>query len=733
MTALKYVFDGIYISAADGTSEKAAEILKTELKKRFPFLRFYEENTCEYRVKLRVEEPCDSEEYSVIHNGSDIAIKAHRFRGLMYGIGLFLRKCETDGNSVTLTRNISGKYNPVIKTRGHGICYTNMSNSYEAWDKIQLKQYITDLMFFGINTVEASFSRKDKRTPLMKYSYEESLFNTSEICAQLDLNLTVWYALTKKVSAEETVSEMLKLFGESPKIDSVFLPGGDPGDMQAEDFAEMCKIIKTGLKKRFPDIELWPSAQAPHEYPDWGERFKKVMDKNPEEFDGIIYGPNHAMPLSELRRSIGSRYPVHMYPDIGHNVRCETPVRFYEDDWHFAYASTLGREAVNPRPSDYRRYHAITRRYIDGNITYSEGINDDINKAVWTSLDVNPDCSLRDVLKDYSRLFFPGANPDSTADIIFGLEQNWSCDPAESSTVENTFFQLKSMGIADPSLYENWRYLLLLFRGQCDKTVRDRRLFELNLIDEAKQAVFIGNIPEAKKILETDFPDEYKNLREKLFSLAEKLFSLIGFQLDVAHFGGLNRERGCVLDTVDMPVTDRKYFLKKITEHPDKEYMTDIFNRNVTAPDEFYFSFAEHGFAVCGRQEGEFYIDFRGDMNDDALMPVCMLKNYDHFSFRTEIAGLTGGDYILRVTYKESCADGRGNLKITADGNTVYSGPRPGGTRDYEYEKKYLAPGYISAVYDIDRSFIHNGCTILEMTEPEEGFVMNEFRLTKKK
>lgn len=733
MKALKVIFDRISVCAADAVSEKAAEILKDELSKRFGTLPVSSGISDEKCIELKLEELSDSEEYTVSQCGTHITVCAHRLRGLIYAIGLFLRKCEISGKTLSLPRNISGKYEPVKKVRGHGICYTNMSNSYEAWDRNQLRQYIIELMFFGINTVEASFSRNDRRTELMKYSYEESLCNTSRICEELDINLTVWYALTKKISAEETVSDMLRLFGDSPKINSLFLPGGDPGDMQAEDFALMCRKIKAGLKGKYPSLELWPSAQAPHEYPDWGERFKKVMEENPEEFDGVIFGPNHAMPLSEMRRSIDCRYPIHMYPDIGHNVRCETPVRFYDDDWHYAYASTLSRESVNPRPFDYRRYHAVTSRYLEGSVSYSEGVNDDINKAVWTSLDVNPDCSIREVLKDYSRLFFVNSAPDTVADIIFGLEQSWSCDPAESSTVDNTYRLIKNIAASDPSLCENWRYLLLLFRGQCDKLVRDRRLFELNLIEEAKQEISLGNISEAKKILETEFPEEYRSMRDELFPLAEKLFRLIGMQLDVAHFGGLNWERGCVLDTIDMPVTDRRYLLQKITEHSDKDYLTDIINRNHVQRDEFYFSFAEHGFAVCGRQEGEFYIDFRGDMNSDASMPMCMLKNYDHFNFKTEIAGLTGGDYILRVTYKESCADGKGQLKITADGNTVYSGPRPGGRRDTEYEQKYLAPGYVSVVYDVDKSFIHNGCTVLEMTEPEDGFVMNEFRFTKKK
>ena len=52
---------------------------------------------------------------------------------------------------------------------------------------------------------------------------------------------------------------------------------------------------------------------------------------------------------------------------------------------------------------------------------------------------------------------------------------------------------------------------------------------------------------------------------------------------------------------------------------------------------------------------------------------------------------------------------------------------------DEEYEKKYLAGGYQSIVYDIPKEYLQNGCADLEITEPLDGFMISEFRFTKKR
>lgn len=682
-------------------------------------------------VELRLENPSDSESFFIEQNGCEITMTAHRLRGLIYSAARFVRKCVIEKGDLILTKDITGEYSPYMKVRGHQLSYTDMNNTYEAWDAAQYERYILDLMMFGMNTVEACLASDEKRTPIMKYSFEEAMKIKSEICKKYDLEMSLWSCYTSRLSDDESADYLCKACAPSPGLDVFFPAGGDPGDLRADEFFKRCKKVKEELQKQFPNVKLWPSAQAPHEYPDWGECFKREMAKLPEEIDGVIYGPNHPFTLDEMRRSIDPKYEIRYYPDVCHNVRCEIPVHFDRDDWHYAYAATLSREAINPRPSEYRLVHRLTRQYVCGSVSYSEGVNDDVNKFIFSDLDFDPNCDIRETLRDYARCFLPGCDPEKVADIIFGLEQNWIGDPAENSSVDNVYNLLLSL--KNDVVLENWRFVLLLFRASCDKVVRDRRIFELGLIDDAATKIRKGEIEAAREILAEEYPQSYKELRGSLFPLAERLNRLIGMQLDVEHFGGMNVERGCTLDTIDIPVTDRQYLFKKLNEHPDREYLTDILDRNKVERDEFYFSFAEHGFEVIGRQKGEFYMNFVGDDNTDGSMPMCMTKVYDHFNFDCKVAGLTGGDYELRITYKSRPNDRIIHHKITFNGDVLYDGPQFGGRRDGDYEKKYLVGGYQSIVYDVPSRFFVNGCADIEITEPIDGFMFSEFRLTKKR
>lgn len=726
---LKCDFSGFKIGASGETEIRAAEIFANEIEIRSGFKPEICKNAEDNFVSFVIEEASDSEEYCVEHDGNKIIITAHRLRGLLFGCGEFVKKAVFDDGKIQLVKNISIKRQPSMKIRGHQLSYTDMNNTVDKWDKEQYERYILDLVLFGMNTVEADSGVREETSTLMRFSQKEMLFAMSEICLKLDIDLSVWHELWTKDSDEETVAKMHKLYDDLPKLDILFPPGGDPGDMQGDAFVQRCVLMKREMQKVFPKIQMWPSAQAPHEYPDWGERFVKEMAKCPEEIDGVIYGPNHAMPLDELRRKIDSRYPFRLYPDIGHNVRCETPVHFDRDDWHYSLAATLSREAVNPRPSEYRLYHRQTRQYVDGSVTYSEGVNDDLNKFIWSAMDLDCESDLRENVLDYCRAFFIGADAEKLADMLIAFEHSWEGDPVENVNIQANFDAFIKMAEENPELMQNWRFVLHLFRAYCDKIVRDRRIFELGLIDEAKTLVYLGQPEKALEILKTDFSDEYKKNRGKLDEFAEMLFNLIGIQLDVEHYHGMKWERGCTLMTIDNPVTDRRYLIDKLEKNPD--FGVKYFERNNVAHDEYYFSFAEHGFEVCGKQKGEYYMNFRGDMNFDAEMPMCITKVFDHFNFDCRVSGLTAGDYKLRITYKTNLNDEIEHHKVTINGNVIHDGKQYGGVRDEEFEKLYLADDFTSIVYDIPAEYLENGCAVLEITEPIDGFMISEFWFTK--
>ena len=73
--------------------------------------------------------------------------------------------------------------------------------------------------------------------------------------------------------------------------------------------------------------------------------------------------------------------------------------------WDLAYAMTEGRETINPRPVDQSTIFQLYRDRVRGVITYSEGCNDDVNKAIWSRLCWHPETPLGEMLLEYGRYF----------------------------------------------------------------------------------------------------------------------------------------------------------------------------------------------------------------------------------------------------------------------------------------------------------------------------------------
>ncbi|MBQ3086123.1 MAG: hypothetical protein IJC45_02190 [Clostridia bacterium] len=684
-----------------------------------------------------------NDDYEIRNTDKGIMILAGRRRALFYGYAKFLRKCEFTDCEIILTENIEGYYSPSKRIRGHQIGYRTTPNTYDAWTLDQYYRYYLDLILMECNTVEhIPYERAvSKRNRLMQYDEEDFLVEASRMADDLDLDVSLWFPNCED-SLEDAVKRRDILFSRLPRLNIVFPPGGDPGELEPDELFARCKAFREVLKKHHPDAELWPSAQQPHSMPLWGEAFLEASEKYEDAIDGVITGPNRAFDLDVLRKRLNGKYDIRLYPDITHNVRCEYPVHFDRDDWHYALTTGLSRECINPRPIEYKLIHTLTNGYVIGSVSYSEGINDDVNKFVWSSLDVDPAQSVRDILDDYARLFFVGCKPEIITDAILALEKNWEGDPAENPHIETTLQMWISIGNNIPTLSDNWRYNALLFRACCDVLIRRRLLAETKQLKRAKDAIKHNRIADAISILNEGPDSAYSAMRRTVDSLAEKLFEQIGLQLDVNTYCADNPERGATLDTIDLPITDRLWLLQKIeaSESMDEQcrydYLMRLLNRNKVDRDEYYFSFALDGFSALGtQQKPDFYMNFQGDrpnVNNGSL-PVCMFKLYDHFSFSCKCAGFSSAsDYVLQITFKNTENPFARHHKVVANGFVIYDGKQFGGYRNTDFENEMLPDGYIAVCYDLPKEVFINGCLELEITEPILGFQFSEFRIVKK-
>ncbi|MBQ7543089.1 MAG: hypothetical protein IJT44_12450 [Clostridia bacterium] len=730
-------YTGVSICAAGPVALQAAKMLQEELRLRtgvLPTLVDMPKPPC---IRLICDaEISDKDIFRINTSDRCVTVAGQGIRALIYGYSRFLRKAELDGEKINLTEPIDGEYRPAHSIRGHQLGCRDCSNTYDAWTVGQYTRYFLDLMAFGCNMIELIPSLgKGGKNALMPLDPDDLCVQVCAEADKLDLDVSLWIP-NDTYSVEESAEIRRRFFEKCPRLNVVFPPGGDPGDLPAEEFMTRVKAISRALKQTKPDAEMWPSAQAPHSVQDWGDAFIREMQARPTEVAGVITGPNRAFPLDVLRRKLPAEYPIRLYPDITHNVRCEYPVHALHDDWHFALASTLSRECINPRPQEYRLIHRLTRGYVVGSVSYSEGVNDDVNKMVWSDMDYDPDCSLTDTLLDYARFFIPQAPAEKIADGILALEKNWIGDPAENPHIESTFALFDALAREKPVLPDNWRFCQLLFRAACDAYVRRRRVFDLRLVRTAREAIGADEPGRAREALLTPYPQDVTDLRALLDELAGRLFRLIGQQLDCARFGANHWERGATLETIDLPVTDREYYLNRL-EYADslpperrKPFFAGLLNRCATPEGGYYFSVALHGLEALGeRQTPDYYMDFQGDRPDvnNGSIPISQLKLFDHFSFRCKLGGFTAGDYKLRVSYSSRKTPDVSAHSVTVNGRVIYCGGQYGGEKDARFDLDYLAPGTESATYILPASCFENGCADLVIEEPTVGVMLSEF------
>ncbi|MEO8413696.1 MAG: hypothetical protein ABI472_08550 [Ginsengibacter sp.] len=484
-------------------------------------------------------------------------------RGVIFAIGDFLRTADLSKKKILFNRINEIATAPVYPIRGHQLGYRNTANSWDAWTPGQYEKYIRELALFGTNSIENIPFQDDAPGPNMKVPRKEMNIRMSDICNNYGLDYWVWTPadvdLSEKAKFEEEVKKHADFYQECPRLDGVFFPGGDPGNNDPRFVMPFLKRIAAELKKYHPKAGVWISLQgfsdAQVDY-----FYEYLQENNPDWLAGVVSGPG-SPDLAETRFRLPSKYKHISYPDITHSVRCQYPVR----DWDQAFALTEGREVCNPRPFYYAQIHNRYAPFTDGFISYSDGVHDDVNKETWSQLAWNPKKDVRTITEEYTRFFFGKSLAEPAADGILALERNWVGPMEENGGIETCFAFWHNLELKHPELKNNWRWQLLVMRCYYDTYTRRRKIYEEALENKANaalsEATVIGPdkaIDEALDIVnQADKSPVYPELRQKLDDYCADLFLSIGLQTSVRKYNASGEERGAILDFLDYPLNNR--------------------------------------------------------------------------------------------------------------------------------------------------------------------------------
>jgi hypothetical protein len=483
-------------------------------------------------------------------------------RGAIFAVGHVLRKLAVGPGEVRCAQPIEIATAPAYALRGHQLGYRARANSWDAWDVRQFEQYIRELALCGANAVENIPFQDTDFSPHMKVPRAEMNVAMSKICQRYDLEYWLWtpaeFDLNDAQLRRRAIEQHAELYKACPRIDGVFFPGGDPGNNDPRLVLPFLADLYEVLKPHHPQAKMWLSLQwFNREQVDYAHNY--INENQPAWLGGLVSGPS-SPPIASTRKRLPARYPIRHYPDITHTVRCQYPVPW----WDPAFAVTLGREPPNPQPLYEALLHNWFAPYTNGFLSYSDGIHDDVNKVVWTRLAWDPSADVREILIDYSRLFFGADVAEDAADGILALESNFQGPLRTNGGVNATLSHWRRLESQSPRLRDNWRWQLCLVRAYYDAYTRQRLIYESALEEEANTALAEAEkkgsaaaMNDASAILLRADQHCSPELRAKIVELCAALFRSIGLQTSVPIYQASGAERGCILDFLDHPLNNR--------------------------------------------------------------------------------------------------------------------------------------------------------------------------------
>ncbi len=610
--------------------QKAVQVLQEEIQKRTGIrLPLTEKSTSKNKlvIAIGVEEQLDkfSETYRTTLNklpktGKDgykiafsddhsIVIAGHDERGVLYGVGRLLRIMKMRTGQVLVPGDLNISSTPAYPIRGHQLGYRPKTNAYDAWSVAQFDSYIRDLAIFGANSIEIMPPRTDDdfTSVNMKLPAIKMIAEQSRICEEYGLDVWMWYPNMGKDyhsadSIRNELDEREKVFSVLPKLDALFVPAGDPGDLEPDELFSWLEKEAVVLHKYHPDAKIWVSPQVFKPSAEWYRKFYEHVNRQYDWFGGIVYGPWIKTPLPEVKKLINPSVQIRLYPDITHSFSCQYPV----PDWDIAYAMTLGRECINPRPEDEKYIHNLYAPLAQGSISYSEGTNDDVNKMVWSDQDWNPSTPVLETLRDYARYFIGPDYTEGVAQGLMSLEQNFRGPLLSNDQVQRTFQQWQDMEKNVPmNVLSNPRFQSGLIRAYFDAYIQRRLIYEThlesqarNILESAKISGFDSAITNARNTLALAHEKPVSpELKQRCYSLADSLFRSFGAQLTVEKHHAMSG-RGNFIDNIDIPLNDALWILDQlnaIEKLPDETgrltAIDKMLHRTDPGPGGFYDNF----------------------------------------------------------------------------------------------------------------------------------------------
>ncbi len=404
----------------------------------------------EYRLSVEIERGVGGDAYRIDDTARGASIVGRSRTGLLAGVGKFLR---TSGYSPDALAPSAwrGESAPAGEVRGMYFA-THFQNWYHVAPESEIARYVEDLGLWGMNHLMLAF-------PIIHLTgwddpaaneFLDRLGMFRRICHRLGIQVGSLavpnqdfreprpeFAGTpnrddlgrkgdhgnnmcpSKPGATEYILQnydgFLQRLASTPLDFAGFWPYDEGGcgcdecyPWGGNGYLRLCRTMAERARAALPNVKLVLSTWV-FDTPEAGEweALSRSMDEHGPWVDYILADAHEDFPRYPLDVEVPGGLPLISFPEISM--------------WGLGPWGGFG---ASPLPDRFGRLWEQVKHVVRGGFPYSEGIYEDINKAVALGFYWDPECAATDTLREYVAYEYPGADADDVLALIRGIETN---------------------------------------------------------------------------------------------------------------------------------------------------------------------------------------------------------------------------------------------------------------------------------------------------------------------
>ena len=218
-------------------------------------------------------------------------------RGVLFGVGKLLREARMTRGSLRIPAGLSVVSTPEVPSGATSSATGRRPTRTTRGTYPSGSRYIRDLAIFGSNAIELIPPRSDDAadSPHFPLPQIEMMVGMSQIvddygAGRLDLVPRDRQGLLRSGARSSSRSRSGARFSAKlPRVDAVFVPGGDPGHTQPKHLMALLEKQTASPPPLPPEREDVGLAAGLHQ--EWMDEFYQILKPEPAWLTGLVFGP----------------------------------------------------------------------------------------------------------------------------------------------------------------------------------------------------------------------------------------------------------------------------------------------------------------------------------------------------------------------------------------------------------------------------------------------------------